>query len=85
MPSVGSNARAAEVAIHEGVHVLGVGGSKRAEVLARVAERLHRTGANKLPLSELKSIYRNVNRVQQYQKLPLKVGQQNWLFPGVTF
>ncbi|MEW8022804.1 MAG: hypothetical protein AB2803_03800 [Candidatus Thiodiazotropha sp.] len=85
LPSVGSNARAAEVGIHEGVHALGVSGSKRAEVLARASEVMHRTGSSTLSLSELKKIYRQVNTTPFYNKLPSKLGEQSWLFPGVTF
>ena len=85
LPNVGSNARAAEVAIHEGVHGLGVAGSKRAEVLARVSEARHRTDSDTLSLSELKKIYRRIDTNPVYDKLPSKVGEESWLFPGVTF
>jgi hypothetical protein len=85
LPKVGSNARAAEVAVHEGVHGLGVAGSRRAEVLARAAEVMHRTGSDTVPLSTLKRIYREVNSIPVYQADPLKIGLQNPLFPGVTF
>ena len=64
---------------------MGVRDSKRAEVLARASEVLHRTGADKVSLSELKRIYRIVNSTPVYSDLPLKIGKQNSLFPGVKY
>ncbi|GLR14243.1 hypothetical protein GCM10007907_30330 [Chitinimonas prasina] len=76
---------AAETAIHEGFHAQGVAGSKRAEVLARVASMQHRTGVDKILLSSPKDMYREVYSLPDYAALPNSLGTQNPQFPNVKF
>jgi hypothetical protein len=83
LPAHSSNAGVARTAIHEGVHMLGVRDSLRAEVLASAAEVLHTQG--KVTRCDLLRIYREVRRISAYKKLPRSVGQQSPLFPGVEF
>jgi hypothetical protein len=78
-----SYARTTQTLIHEGVHALGVGGSVRAEVLARVAEVLHTEG--RVTLSRLKQIYDTVRVLDRYRHLPRRVGRTSPLFPGIEF
>ncbi|MCA9095550.1 MAG: hypothetical protein KDA68_18855, partial [Planctomycetaceae bacterium] len=83
LPAVQTNKSAASVAIHEGVHMLGVRGSIRAEVLARIAEVQH--SGSEVTLSIVKKIYKEVRSIKSYQNLKNKIGSQSELFPGITF
>lgn len=83
LPAHSTNAGVARTAVHEGVHMLGVRGSIRAEVLARSAEVIHAEG--KIAPFRLKQIYREVLEIPVYKSLPRSGGQQSSLFPGVEF
>ena len=83
LPTHHSIHEAAATAIHEGVHMLGVYGSKRAEVLARAAAHIHTHGS--VTRSQLARFYREVLATPEYQNLPTRIGQHSPLFPGITF
>ncbi len=83
LPANGSNAQASITAIHEGVHMLGVRGSQRAEVLARVSGLLHK--GQQVSRGDLLRIYRDVRRIPAYQNMKINQGLTSPLFPGVKF
>jgi hypothetical protein len=97
LPAVGSNSRAATTAIHEGVHMLGVQGSRRAEALARLAEISHRGGtidraAMRRVLTQIKGarIESGGKLINPYYALPWRqgapgVGRTSPHFRGLEF
>lgn len=97
LPAVGSNSRAATTAIHEGVHMLGVQGSRRAEALARLAEISHRGGV--IDRAAMRRVLTDIRdaRIEQggkvfnpYDALPWRqgapgAGRTTPHFPGLEF
>jgi len=80
-----SYGRTVATAIHEGIHAIGVRGSRRAEALARLAERVHQGQAVnrdtiRLVLKEL----RNADS-PGYRHLPWTIGRTSTFFPGIRF
>ncbi len=97
LPAVGSNSAAATTAIHEGIHALGVQGSRRAEALARLAETYHRgdvidkTAMRKV-LTEIREARIKIGEkvVNPYANLPWRqgkpgTGRTSTHFPGLEF
>ncbi|MDA8017399.1 MAG: DUF6531 domain-containing protein [Thermoanaerobaculia bacterium] len=76
-----SYSRTAEIAIHEGVHALGVGGSRRAEALARLAEISHRGGT--IDRAAMRRVLMDMRG--NYDHLRWRVGGSSPHFPGLSF
>jgi RHS repeat-associated protein len=69
--------------IHEGVHALGVGGSRRAEALARLAEIRH--AGKTIDKSAMREVLKDIKAVGVYDHLPWRLNAESIYFPGVTF
>jgi RHS repeat-associated protein len=69
--------------IHEGVHALGVRGSRRAEALARIAEYMH----NGIPIDarSIRRILEDIKGAGVYSHLPWRAGRSTPHFPGLGF
>ncbi len=78
-----SYALTVETLIHEGVHALGVGGSRRAEALARLAEHAHRGQGTSHAL--LRGVLQEMRHTGSYGHLPWRAGRTSPHFPGVNF
>ncbi len=89
LPAHSSNAEVASTAIHEGIHELGVVGSQRAEVLARLAEIQHQGGA--INFSTMRGVVKDVRSATfpdgtpVYSGMPWSLGEQSTAFPGIRF
>jgi hypothetical protein len=89
VPAHQSNAEVARTAIHEGIHELGVVGSRRAEALARLAEIQHQGGI--IDFSVIRETLRDirlatdVNGNKVYMDMPWKLGEESDLLPGFKF
>jgi hypothetical protein len=70
--------------IHEGVHALGVGGSRRAEALARLAEVQHKGGV--INRATMRQVLQDIKSVGAYDHLEWKIHAQSTFFKdAVTF
>lgn len=69
--------------VHEGVHAMGVGGSRRAEIFARIAEAMHR--GETINPETLRKIFKEVSAIEAYKKLPWKLGAISPHFRGWEF
>ena len=76
-----SYTRTAETAIHEGVHALGVGGSRRAEALARLAEIKHQGGV--IDRAAMQKVLTDMGK--NYDHFRWKIYKTSPHFPGVVF
>jgi RHS repeat-associated protein len=78
-----SYARTSEILIHEGVHALGVGGSRRAEALARLAETMHRGGT--IDRAAIRQVLQEIRDAGIYSNLRWRSGGSSPHFPGLEF
>jgi hypothetical protein len=78
-----SYAKTAATAVHEGVHALGVAGSRRAEVMARIAEAIHQ--GQPITPQLLRQIVCEVREIGTYNSLPWRLNKTSPHFPGVEF
>jgi hypothetical protein len=78
-----SYAKTSETLVHEGVHALGVGGSKRAEALARLAEVQHR--GEKINIGKMREVLKDIKDAEVYENIPWKKGGTSEHFPGLEF
>ncbi|MBD2777514.1 hypothetical protein [Iningainema tapete] len=70
--------------IHEGVHALGIGGSRRAEALARLAEVSHKGGA--INRAAMRQVLQDIRSTGAYDHLQWKMYAQSIYFKdSVTF
>lgn len=69
--------------IHEGVHALGVGGSRRAEALARIAELQH--AGIEINRASIRKILTQIKDADVYDRLPWRLNRESEHFPGVKF
>jgi hypothetical protein len=81
--STQSYARTAETLIHEGIHALGVAGSRRAEALARIGEAMHR--GEVIDVATMRRILLEIRAVPDYARLPWQTGRTSPHFPGIKF
>lgn len=83
IPAHVNNAQIARTAIHEGLHKLGIRGSQQAEIIARIAERMHM--GQPITADVLQEIAEFVVRNPRYQNLKWSVGRRHPLFPHWEF
>jgi hypothetical protein len=70
--------------IHEGIHALGVGGSRRAEAIARLAEVQHQGGT--LDRATMRQVLQDIRSAQIYDNLPWRLNAQSTYFrSNITF
>lgn len=69
--------------IHEGIHALGVEGSRRAEAIARLAELRHEGTA--ITQKTIKQVLTDIRSVGAYNHLPWRVGKKSKYFPDLSF
>jgi hypothetical protein len=70
--------------VHEGLHALGIGGSRRAEALVRLAELAH-LGVT-IDRSAMRQVLINMKRFpKDYGHLPWRIGGKSPHFPDVEF
>ncbi len=73
----------ASILIHEGVHALGVGGSRRAEALARIAELNH--AGIEVNRKTIRMVLEDINNAKVYDAMPWRINSESEYFPGVKF
>lgn len=89
LPAHYSNAEVASTAVHEGVHMLGIQGSRRAEAMARFAEIRHR--GEVIDFVAARRVLRDIRYVTDvsgdrvYMDLPWRLNKQSPNFPGIIF
>ena len=69
--------------IHEGLHAMGIGGSRRAEALIRLAELEHQG----IPINRktIRQVLQEMRNAEAYGHMPWRVGRESSNFPGVEF
>ena len=69
--------------IHEGLHAMGIGGSRRAEALVRLAELEHQG----IPINKktIRQVLKEMKNTGGYDHMPWRVGRESPNFPGVEF
>jgi RHS repeat-associated protein len=73
----------ASTLIHEGVHALGIGGSRRAEALARIAELKHM--GIEVNTRSMRMILEDIGVAKVYDRLPWRINLESEHFTGVKF
>jgi phosphoribosylformylglycinamidine (FGAM) synthase PurS component len=79
----------AGTAIHEGVHMLGVRGSRRAEAMARFSEIIHKGGT--VDRSVMKSVLKDIRTATDvkgnkvYMDMVWKLGKESDVFSGIKY
>ena len=69
--------------IHEGLHAMGVGGSRRAEALVRLAELEHQG----IPINRktIRQVLKEIKDEEDYDYLKWRIGEESPHFPGLKF
>ena len=69
--------------IHEGLHAMGIGGSRRAEALVRLAELEHQG----IPINRktIRQVLTEMKETEGYNHMPWRIGGESPNFPGVEF
>ena len=69
--------------LHEGLHAMGIGGSRRAEALVRLAELEHQG----IPINRktIRQVLQEMKDAQAYDDMPWRVGGESPNFPGLKF
>ena len=69
--------------IHEGLHAMGIRGSRRAEALVRLAELEHQNIVTSR--KAIRQVLKEMKNTEAYNYLPWRIGGELPSFPGVEF
>ena len=69
--------------IHEGLHAMGIGGSRRAEALVRLGELEHQG----IPINRktIRQVLQEMKDSQAYDHMPWRINRESPNFPGLKF